>query len=218
MFAYRARLRENELQVVDGVLLTSPARTVLDVARHHPVLTSVPMIDYVLHERLASADELRDVLDFCRTWPGAPRARRAVRLSDSRAESPLESVSRLIIPRLKLPAPEPQVIILDEHDQQIARCDFYWDEFGVVGEADGLRKYSDPDGVVAQVVAAEKEREADLRDTELKVTRWTWRRVWSEQPQLRERLATSFRRGLARDRANIQRRWTAVSTDRIVVL
>ncbi|MBE7189534.1 MAG: type IV toxin-antitoxin system AbiEi family antitoxin domain-containing protein, partial [Jatrophihabitans endophyticus] len=143
VYSYRARVRDHELAVRDGMLVTSPARTVLDLARHHPTLTAVVALDHVLHNGLATADELRDVLDFCRSWPGAARARKAVALCDSRSESPLESLSRLVFPRLGLPAPEPQVLIFDAHGVFVARSDFYWDHVGVVGEADGESKYDD---------------------------------------------------------------------------
>jgi hypothetical protein len=39
-----------------------------------------------------------------------------------------------------LPAPEPQVDILIG-GRLVGRADFYWDEYGVIGEADGWDKY-----------------------------------------------------------------------------
>lgn len=211
---YRATLRANDVEVLDGRLMTSIARTVIDLARDYPIRTSVPALDFVLHEKLATADELRDVLEMCRTWPGARRACRAVRLSDSRAESPLESVSRLVILRLGLPTPEPQVIIRDRAGRYLGRCDFYWDEFGVAGEADGKAKYA----VDSSVGQAEKDREAAFRRVRLEVTRWDWTRVWTQSLLLAAGVRDAQRLGADRDRAGLPRGWTAESTPRVTVL
>lgn len=210
---YRARLREHDVEVVEGVLVTSVARTVLDLARDYRLVTSVPAIDFVLHEKWATADELRDVLEFCRGWPRIARARRALTLCDSRAESPLESLSRLTFPSVRVPAPEPQVIMLDRYGHEVGRTDFYWDDFGVVGEADGLSKYVDNG-----VVVAEKERHEGLDDLRLEITRWDWTLVWREHALWRQRLEHAFERGRDRDRSGLARLWTPVSTPRIAVL
>ena len=212
--AHRARVRDHELCVLDGRLCLSAARTVIDLARHYPETTAVVAIDHVLHNELATADEIRDVLDFCRTWPGGPRAVSAARLSDSRSESPLESISRLMIPRLGLAAPEPQVRLFDEFGQLMGRGDFYWDEFGVVGEADGHAKYDDG----REVLVKEKDRELELRRTGLEVVRWYWSHAVSQHAFLVHGLRQGFERGIARDRSGLQRRWTAESTPRIAVL
>lgn len=210
---YRARLRPHDLVVVDGILVTSLARTVLDLARDYSLRTSVPALDFVLHEGLVSPDELLDVLDFCRGWPRVTRARRALELCDSRSESPLESISRLIIPELGLPSPEPQVIIRDLDGRFVARTDLYWDQFGVVGEADGRGKYVD-----GEIVFAEKDRHEDLDDLHLEITRWGWQRVWFEPALLRQRISAAFERGAERDRSGVPRLWEPASTARIAVL
>lgn len=59
----------------------------------------------------------------------------------------------------------------------IARTDFWWPGRRVVGEFDGLGKYTraQPGGrSPAEVVVAEKLREDRLRDLGLRVVRWTW--------------------------------------------
>jgi hypothetical protein len=67
-------------------------------------------------------------------------ARRVVAFADARAESPLESISRLRMREHGVPAPEPQVEIWID-GRFAGRVDFYWDEYGVIGEADGWGKY-----------------------------------------------------------------------------
>ena len=66
--------------------------------------------------------------------------------ADGRAESWLESVSRWWILEDGLPVPQLQVELGDGPDG-IVRLDMLFPEHGVAGEADGLGKYSGPDGV-----------------------------------------------------------------------
>jgi hypothetical protein len=49
--------------------------------------TMVAATDFALHNELTTLDELRDVLAFCRRWPGAGRAASRVRPTASRSSS-----------------------------------------------------------------------------------------------------------------------------------
>jgi hypothetical protein len=156
-----------------------------------------------LHRRLTTLDELVDVLQFCSNWPGIRRARRAVRLADERAESPLESVSRLVIAWLQLPPPEPQKWIRDPSGYKLGRLDFYWNEIGVGGEADGRSKYTDN-----EVLTAEKDRQEAIENLNLPMARWGWRHITTQRYVLRAKIESAFQRGRNRDRAGLPRLWT----------
>jgi predicted transcriptional regulator of viral defense system len=200
---HRARLRPDDIVLVDGTAVTAPARTVVDLARHRAVGTSVAAIDAALHRGLTNLDELADVLQFCSNWPGIRRAHRAVRLADGRAESPLESVSRLVIAWLKLPPPEPQKWIRDPSGHKLGRLDFYWDELGVGGEADGRAKYTDND-----VLTAEKDRQEAIEDLNMPIARWGWRHITTQRYVLRTKIESAFQRARNRDLASLPRLWT----------
>lgn len=64
--------------------------------------------------------------------------------------------------------PTLQADVFDEAGRWVGRCDFLWERFGVVGEADGLTKYTD-----VSVLGAEKMRQERLERTGLTVVRWT---------------------------------------------
>ena len=81
--------------------------------------------------------------------------------------------------------------------------DFYWDEFGVAGEADGRGKYDDRD-----VLSAEKDRQEDLENLRLAVTRWRWEHATMRRAGLRTRILAAFERGRARDRSGLRREWS----------
>ncbi len=200
---HRAQLRPEDIALVGDTAVTSAARTVVDVARHHSLDAAVVVIDAAVQHELATFEEIEDVLRFCWNWPRVRRAQIAVRLSDGRAESPLESISRLVIGRLHLPAPEPQKTIFDQYGRLVGRHDFYWDEFGVAGEADGRSKYDN-----RPVLTREKEHQEHFEDLGLVVVRWGWDHATTRQHVLKWRLENGFERGRARDRSGFPRLWT----------
>lgn len=63
---------------MDGIFLTSPARTVFDVARSAPWFRAVPVADSTLQLRLCTASDLAAVLGSDSRAPGASRARRVI--------------------------------------------------------------------------------------------------------------------------------------------
>jgi hypothetical protein len=199
---YRATLDRHDVVLVQGLASTSAARTVVDLARHLPTGRVVPAIDAALHRGLTSPDEIDAVLLRCWNWPGIRRAQRAFRLADARAESPLESVSRLAMGWLGVPTPDLQTTIFDQYGRIVARGDFYWDKFAVIGEADGRSKYDSRD-----VLFAEKERQEVLENLRLVVMRWGWELPVRRPHAFRARLSEAFYRGLARDRSGLPRLW-----------
>ena len=200
---HRAQLWPEDIVDVDGTPVTSVARTVADLARSSPIATSVVAADAALHRGLVTRAEIDDVLRRCWIWPGIRRAWRAVPVIDAPSESPLESVSRLVIEWLGLPAPDLQAVVLARGVSFLARVDFYWPEFGVVGEADGAVKYAD-----RSVLFAEKLRQEALEQLGLVVVRWGWQEVSRRPHQLRARLESAFERGRHRDRSGFPRNWS----------
>jgi hypothetical protein len=79
-------------------------------------------------------------------------------------------------------------------DGFIGLVDFYWPEFGIVGEADGDMKYLDPafraGRTAEQVVLDEKIREDRLRALGLTVVRWRWRTA-NDANALRSKLVSA---------------------------
>jgi hypothetical protein len=197
---HRATLADSDVVMLEGYKVAAAARTVMDVARERGIEAGVVAADHALHNHLTNAAELRDALDLCRGWPGRKAARMTLLCADGDAESPLESLSRLRMAVYRIPAPRPQRELCDEHGQFLGRCDFYWDEFGVVGEADGDLKYEGGQ----PTIVAERARERLLEDTGLIVVRWGWQDLYSFD-RVARRLQTAFARG-ARSGSR-QRRW-----------
>ena len=73
-------------------------------------------------------------------YPGARgvrRLREILPLIDGKAESPPESLTRLLLIDAGLPSPDTQVHVFDERGGFIARCDLGWRKWKVIVEYDG---------------------------------------------------------------------------------
>ena len=172
---------------------TTPARTVIDLARWVSFRGGVVVADSAFRLGVDRA-ELERVARDCARWPGIRKAREVVAFADGRAETPLESVSRVAFRDMDLPAPELQAILIrDEWGNPKAIVDFYWEEFGVVGEADGLLKYDVADRPSA--LRQEKLRQEELEALGYIVVRWTWDDIWRRPEWVAYRLRTAFAKG-----------------------
>ncbi len=159
----------------DGILVTSAARTVVDLARTETLHTAVAAADHALRHTLCSHEDLRAEVDVLpRGAHGRTAARLVLDLADPGAMSPGESLSRTQMFLLDLPRPLLQVEHADECGL-IGVVDFDWP--GVVGEFDGKVKYRIAPGASAEeageVLWREKQREDRLR-RRVRVARWTW--------------------------------------------
>ena len=153
--------------VVDGVLVTTVARTVVDLAKIVPLYVAVGAADAAVHLRLCTMGGLRAALQSVRGHPYSRRSQLAVSLVDGRSESPGESRTRLVLNQARLPATELQISIHDELGRFVGRADGGYTEAGVLWEFDGKTKYGrllKPGQSVLDVVLDEKERESGFTE------------------------------------------------------
>ena len=147
---------------VDGVRVTTVARTVVDLARSQPVKTAVAAMDNALYRRLCSPEDIRHAMTSVYRHRGAPRARLATELADGRAESPTETTVRLAARHSSLPLMELQFDVYDEVGRLVGRADGGYPELGVMWEYDGRGKYGEllpPGRTSSDALMAEKRRE-----------------------------------------------------------
>lgn len=173
------------------ILVTTPARTVADLARTLPRADAVAAGDAALRAGLATTQEIQDIILGMYHVRGCRTAQEVVPLWDPRRETALESWSALRFWEWGLPDPTPQVEFFDE-EGFIGRVDFFWEEYGVIGEADGRVKYDEPGALYA-----EKRREDRLRRVDgcREVIRWGWIDLSPTRDRiLRQRLASSLQR------------------------
>ena len=140
---YRDRIEDDEIDLVAGIPVTSPVRTVLDFGCWYPTMTAVAGID-----SLARAIDIKavDVELLARRYAGRKgiaRARQAVDLFDSGAQSPKESWLRVVLIQAGLPRPQTQIPVFNELGNAFAYLDMGWEDVKVAVEYDGEQHRSD---------------------------------------------------------------------------
>lgn len=123
----------------DGIPVTSPARTLVDLATELGPLGVERAVNDADKRDLIDPETLRLALDGYAGEPGAPLLRslldkRTFRLSDS----DLEILFRPIAAAAKLPSPRSKQIVNG------FEVDFFWPNLGLVVETDGLRYHRTP--------------------------------------------------------------------------
>ena len=184
-------LPEEDITESDGVRVTTLSRTVFDVIRMLDLRGGLACFDAAVR-RVAWSDETRtldraraeELTESVRTRVyrgtgsrGIRRARIALELVDGRAQLPGESISRLLMWELELPAPELQVRV--ETDAGAAYPDFAWPSLGLFGEFDGEVKLTAPAFTRgrprAQILAMQGARRAAIEAaTSWRGLHWGW--------------------------------------------
>lgn len=183
-------------RLVDGVVLTNPVRTLVDVAREFGVESGLVSADAAVRRGLVTQGQLSRATRGLR-GTGAADAKLMAQLVDGRAESPLESRSRWQFRVHEITPPQPQAWIYNRAGTFLGRVDFFWSE-GVVGEVDGSQKYRDDDDARVK----EKWRQELLERTGLLVVRWGARDLFDFREtaaRIRDRRARVQRPGWPHD-------------------
>jgi very-short-patch-repair endonuclease len=140
---HRDRIEDDEIVRLGGIPVTSPARTALDFGCWYPTMTAVAGIDALAR---AIDIEAADVELLARRYAGRrgiARARQAVDLFDSGAQSPKESWLRVLLIQAGLPRPRTQIPVRDEFGNPFAYLDMGWEDVKVAVEYDGEQHRSD---------------------------------------------------------------------------
>lgn len=162
-----------------GHSVTTPAQTVLDLARALTFTGAVVVMDQALWGRrqggpLTTAAAIARLLEQT-PQRGIDRVRRAVDFATDLSDSVRESQSRVIISRLGFPPPTLQRRFLLPSGR-VAFPDFYFPEHDHAGEFDGVGKYFDPDmrgeRTAEQALLDEKDRGDELRRCVRALSRW----------------------------------------------
>ena len=182
---HRARFEDDEVVPWGDHFVTTPARTLVDIARAGDFTAAVVGLDHALSRRATPAqslakDDVIAVLQRYASSRGTARASAAVEFADGRSGSGGESLSRVGIFQLGFERPELQV--RHPHPEGYYDVDFEWprrkDRPPTIGEFDGVMKYLSKryrDGREAgEVVVAEKYREDILRGQGNGFVRWGW--------------------------------------------
>lgn len=183
-------LPDEDVEVIDGLRVTTLARTVYDVIRMVSLEAAVACFDAALrlvawdddekaYDAYAAAVFRADVVRRISRSAGARGIRQArfvAEFADGRAQLPGESVSRLWMWQLGMPDPQLQRRVELEAGR-FALLDFAWPALGRWAEFDGEVKYTDADllrGRTAEEVRTDQtlRERAVKRATGWRVDRW----------------------------------------------
>ncbi|HSK18897.1 MAG TPA: DUF559 domain-containing protein [Longimicrobiales bacterium] len=157
-------LRADEVAVLDGIPVTTPARTLLDLAETETGRVVEQAYATSLRKRLVTSDEMRAMVERHPTHRGAPLWRRLLAEHDappftrSRAENLLALTQKAGLPR-----PELNVQVLGHE------VDFVWRDARVIVEVDGYAFHAS-----AHSFGADRRRDAELTAAGYRVLRFTW--------------------------------------------
>ncbi|HSM35638.1 MAG TPA: DUF559 domain-containing protein [Longimicrobiales bacterium] len=178
-------LRRDETTVLDGIPVTIPARTVLDLAATTGEREVERAMAQAERSGLASRTQLQAVLDRHPGRPGTPVLRALLSRVGGPALTRSEAEARLLtlVRRARLPDPEANVRVAD------VEVDFLWRAARLVIEVDGFAFHSS-----ARAFERDRRRDATLTAAGFRVLRTTWRQIVGEPEALLVRVAQALAR------------------------
>jgi hypothetical protein len=160
-------LATGETLKVDGMAVTTAARTAFDLGRRTSWrLRAVQRLDALVN---ATDVKLIDIEAVMAAHPGArgmPRLRKVLPVVDGGAESPQETLTRLVLIDAGLPRPRTQIQVYDDHRCFVARIDMGYEDVLVGIEYDGPQHWTDP-----AVRQRDIDRQVALQDLGWKIIR-----------------------------------------------
>jgi very-short-patch-repair endonuclease len=172
-----------DLRAYHRIPITSPGRTLIDVAARIPVRELEGAVAEAMAKRLVTAAELDAVVERNRSRPGAARLRalleddRGPALTRSEAEKRMLDLIRKA--RLAPPAVNARVGGVE--------VDFLWRAQRVVVEVDGFQFHSS-----RLAFERDRHRDGELASRGFRVIRVTWRQIVNEPDALIRRLAQAL--------------------------
>ncbi|BBZ10795.1 hypothetical protein [Mycobacterium branderi] len=144
LVVYADRLGAGETQSIAGMTVTTPARTAFDVGRRLPLVEGVQRVDALMN---ATDLKVADIERIAASHPGVrglAQLARTLTFVDGGAESPYESLTRLLLMQAGFPRPETEIEVYDEYGQLFARIDMGWREYRVGVDFEGAHHWTDP--------------------------------------------------------------------------
>jgi Protein of unknown function (DUF559) len=149
----RERLSAEDVVELDGLLVTNPARTAFDLARHLPRGVAVAHLDALSAVTGLTTADVARLIARHRGARGVRQCQAALSLMDGGAQSPKESWLRLVLVDAGLPRPVTQIQVTDGH--LAAYLDMGWEQPMVALEYDGDQHRNDRRQYVKDIRRAE---------------------------------------------------------------
>lgn len=131
------RYAADEVERLGGVVVTTPARTALDIACRYPLADAVAAVDALARATGLKIADVKLLAERYRGRRGIRAAFEVMELVDPGAESPQETRVRLLLIEAGFPRPETQIPVLDEYGEVVAVLDMGWRAIKVGVDYDG---------------------------------------------------------------------------------
>ena len=176
-------LARKDVRTLDGLRLTSPARTLFDLAAEARPSTVERALADAFARNLVKERDIEDQLERSPGRAGTPALRAAAGLDGGPALTRSEAERRFLalIRAAELPMPRTNVRIGPYE------VDFLWPDHRLVVEVDGFAFHSHH-----RAFERDRERDADLAATGHLVIRVTWRQLSSEPAVVTARIAAAL--------------------------
>lgn len=183
---HQLRLQATDLvQHRSGLYLTGHLRTLFDLTALLTPEALVCAMDWALHHGHVTAEQLEQYADLHKGWRSTPAFRRAIERADGRAESALESLTRLLLKPV-WPDLVPQVRLYDSRGLPVARLDHAVPEIRLAVESDGRAAHS---GEIMKAKDDRRDRRVSVQHG-YRTERVTWYDVRRRQHETLTRLVT----------------------------
>jgi len=137
-------LHSGETLTIRGLPVTTPARTAFDLGRHLVLENGVQRIDALMNATDVKVADIEAVAGTHRGVRGLRQLRLTLDFVDGGAESPYESLTRLLLVQAGFPRPQTQIRVLDEYGFVLARIDMGWPEYLVGVDFEGAHHWTNP--------------------------------------------------------------------------
>jgi very-short-patch-repair endonuclease len=158
-------LRPDEVTVVGGIPVTTPARTLLDIAETMSARDVEQALAKAFRMRLVTHDDMRAMVERHPHHRGAPLLRELLDMEGGPAFTRSEAEEKLLelIRTAKLPMPELNAMVVGHE------VDFVWRSTRLVAEVDGYAFHNS-----RRSFAMDRRRDAELAAAGYRVLRFTW--------------------------------------------
>jgi very-short-patch-repair endonuclease len=158
-------LTDADVGTYDGIPVTSPSRTLLDLAT---VLTRNDLAwayNELLIQELITPQQVKEILNRTHGHPGSRLLKAIVERDDDprRSKGKLAALVRSALKRGRVETP------IEEETLYGWRTDFYWPQYGLVLEADGFQFHKGP-----EAWRRDRRKQADLESRGLRFLRTDW--------------------------------------------
>ncbi|MEV6374018.1 DUF559 domain-containing protein [Micromonospora musae] len=169
MIVHQLTIAPDQVGLVQGIMATGSLRTLTDLLLREERYPAICLLDSALNRGLVSGEDLLRIPGLIRGRRGAVAARGYLAEADGRAQSPLETRTRLRCVDGKVPPDALQLAVRDDDGYLLGVGDLGWRGPKVIAEADGRGAHDSP-----QAVFADRRRQNRLVNAGWTVLRFTW--------------------------------------------